>query len=592
MSAKINNLKIETIRHSLAHIMALAILRLYQKVYFGIGPATENGFFYDVEVFEGGGKKRISFNDLEKIEEEMKKIIKEEIPFKKRKVKINEAIKIFKNINQPYKLEILDRLKKEKNSEVILYQVGEFIDLCKGPHLKNTKEAPFSFKLIKVSGAYFNSDENKPMLDRIEGIAFKTEKELDDYLKFLEEAKNRDHKIIGPQLFLFNFFEVIGPGLVVWLEKGALLKRIIENYILEEYFKSGYQLVSSPHIAKFHLWEISGHSDFYKENMYPRMHLKEINEEEIEDYQLKPMNCPFHIMVYKNKIRSYKELPLRLTELGTVYRYERSGTLSGLTRVRGFTQDDAHIWCQKEKLEEEIGNVLSLGLKILKKFGFKDYEICLSTQPEKYIGSQKIWQQATQALKNALKGFNLDYQIDKGGGAFYGPKIDIKIKDTLKRAWQCSTIQVDFNLPEKFDLYFINKNGEKERPIMIHRALLGSLERFIGLLIEHYQGDFPLWLSPVQVRILPIKDTNKDYAYKILKELKEKNIRGEIDDSSDTLSKKIRNAELEKIPYLIILGEKEEKEKKLAIRKRKVGDLGKMNLNSFLNLIEKEISKN
>ncbi|MGE4554935.1 MAG: threonine--tRNA ligase [Candidatus Paceibacterota bacterium] len=585
------SIKIETVYHSLAHIMALAVLRLYKEVRFGIGPATENGFFYDFEVFENGKRKRLELQDLEKIEKEMKKIIEEGISFQKKKVKIEQAQKIFKKIDQPYKLEILNNLKKEKIKEVSIYQLGEFLDLCKGPHLKNTSQAkPFAFKLLKISGAYFLSDEKNPMLDRIEGVAFRNEKELFDYLKFLEEAQNRDHKVLGPKLSLFNFFEDIGPGLVVWLEKGARLKRIIENYILEEYLKNGYQLVSTPHIAKFHLWEISGHSEFYKESMYPQMHLKEINQEEKEDYQLKPMNCPFHIMVYKNQLKSYRDLPIRLTELGTVYRYERSGTLNGLTRARGFTQDDAHIWCRKDQLEEEIKNVLSLGLKILKKFGFKNYEICLSTRPEKYIGSLRIWNKATQALKKALEEFNLKYVIDKGGGAFYGPKIDIKIKDALNRSWQCTTIQVDFNLPERFDLYFINQKGQKERPIMIHRALLGSLERFIGVLIEHYEGDFPLWLAPVQIKILPIKEENNNYALKIAQQLKEKNFRVEIDNSSETLSKRILKGELEKIPYLIIVGNQEEKENKIAVRKRKEGDLGKMKLNEFLALIEKEIS--
>lgn len=580
---------LETYRHSLAHIMALAVLRLFKKVHFGIGPSTENGFFYDFEVFERGQRKNLSIEDLEKIEEEMKKIIEEGIPFQKRKVSSKEAKKIFKKLDQPYKLKILEDLKKQKIKEASLYQLSDFIDLCKGPHIKNTKEMTLFFKLLKVSGAYFQGDEKNPMLNRVEGVAFSRKEELENYLNFLEEAQKRDHKILGPQLNLFQFFDEIGKGLVIWLEKGALLKRIIENYVIEEYLKNGYQLVSTPHIAKSYLWDISGHNTFYQENMYPKMHLKEINEEEKEDYQLKPMNCPFHIMVYKNKIRSYKDLPLRLTELGTVYRYEKSGVVAGLTRVRGFTQDDAHIWCQEEQLEEEIEKVLSLGLKILEKFGFKEYEIYLSTKPEKYIGTQKIWKKATLALKEALEKRKLSYLIDKGGGAFYGPKIDIKIKDALNRAWQCTTIQIDFNLPERFDLSYIDKNGKKKRPIMIHRALLGSLERFIGVLIEHYKGDFPLWLAPVQAKILPIKKENNDYALKIFHQLKEKNLRIELDFSDNSLSKKIREAELAKIPYLIIIGNKEESENLLSIRKRQVGDLGRFSLEKFLKTIEKEL---
>ncbi|MGB9681294.1 MAG: threonine--tRNA ligase [Minisyncoccia bacterium] len=585
---KENKYSLETLRHSLAHIMALAVLRLFKEVYFGIGPATGNGFFYDFEIFEKGKRRRLAQEDLEKIEKEMKKIIEEGISFQKKKVSLSEAKKIFKKINQPYKLKILEDLKKEEVNQVSLYQLGEFLDLCKGPHIKNTNQMNLSFKLLKISGAYFQGDENNPMLDRVEGVAFKTEKELNDYLNYLEEAKKRDHKVLGPQLGLFQFFEEIGPGLVIWLEKGALLKRMIENYILEEYLKNGYYLVSTPHIAKSFLWDISGHNDFYQENMYPKMHLKEINPEEKEDYQLKPMNCPFHIMVYKNQIRSHKDLPFRLTELGTVYRYERSGVLSGLTRVRGFTQDDAHIWCEEEKLEEEINNVLSLGLKILEKFGFKDYEIYLSTRPEKFIGTLKIWQKAIKALKKALENKNLSYQIDQGGGAFYGPKIDIKIKDALGRAWQCTTIQIDFNLPQRFNLSYIDKKGQKKRPIMIHRALLGSLERFIGILIEHYQGDFPFWLAPTQVRILPITEKNHSYALDIFHKLRENKIRAEIDLSQETLSKKIREGEILKIPYLIIIGEKEENQKMVSIRKRKKGDLGQMPLERFLELLKKE----
>jgi len=394
---------------------------------------------------------------------------------------------------------------------------------------------------------------------------------------------------LGEKLDLFHFDENLGPGLVLWHPKGAMLKKIIEEYALNEYLKNGYELVNTPHIAQLELWKISGHADFYKESMYPAMHLKEINEEENVDYEIKPMNCPFHILIYKNKIVSYKDLPLRYTELGTVYRYEKSGVLHGLNRVRGFTQDDAHIWCRVEDLPKEIENALELALKILNKFGFKDFEIYVSTRPEKFIGQKKVWDIATKSLTQTLEKKKIKYFIDKGGGAFYGPKIDIKIKDAIGRPWQCTTIQVDFNLPERFKMTYINQNGRKEQPIMIHRALLGSLERFIGVLIEHYKGEFPLWLAPVQIMVLPILEENQSFAKKVLENLKEKGFRAEINLSNETLSKRIREAEMQKIPYLVIIGKKEEKAKKIAIRQRKFGDLGQMSIEEFEEKMRKEM---
>lgn len=587
---KTQKYSLETIRHSLAHIMALAVLRVYDgyQVNFGIGPQTENGFFYDFEILDKNKRIRINAEDLPKIEEAMKKIIQEGLPFKKKKISLKEAKKFFQKINQPYKLEILKSLEKEKIKEVSLYQTGEFVDLCRGPHIKNTKEAPLSFKLVKVSGAYFQGKETNPMLDRVEGLAFLTEKELEQYLYQLAEAEKRDHRVLGAQLKLFEISEEVGPGLVLWLPKGAILKRIVENYILDEYLKNGYQLVSTPHLARFHLWETSGHSDFYRESMFPPVHLKEIDPEETDDYQVKPMNCPFHIIIYKNQLHSYRDLPLRYTELGTVYRYERSGTLHGLTRVRGFTQDDAHIWCRENQLEEEIKGTLNLGLKLLKEFGFNDYEIYLSTRPEKFIGEKKIWDKAIKALKDSLKEKKLSYHLDEGGGAFYGPKIDIKIKDSLNRFWQCTTIQVDFNLPQKFEMFYLDEKGQKQRPIMIHRALLGSLERFLGILIEHYGGEFPFWLSPIQIEVLPILEKNIQYAQKIKEILENNNFRVELNDQKETLSKRIREAELQKVPYLLIVGDKEEKTKTVALRKRKKGDLGTFKIEELIDQLKKE----
>lgn len=599
---------LETIRHSLAHIMALAVKNLYPEAKFGIGPVIENGFYYDIDI-----GKPLSLEDLPKIEAEMKEIIKQGISFKKKEVSLKEAKEIFKELGQPYKLELINDLEKYGTTEqnkisniknkkvgnkkqsikipktVSIYQVGEFIDLCRGPHVKNTKEFPLSFKLVKVSGAYWRGKETNPMLQRIVGVAFSKENELKEYLYQIEEAEKRDHRLLGEKLNLFHIDDNVGPGLILWHPQGAVLKRIVENYVLDEYLKNGYQLVATPHIGQLNLWKISGHTGFYRENMFPPMHLKEINKEEKDDYQLKPMNCPFHVLIYKNRIRSYRDLPLRYTELGTVYRYERSGVLHGLTRVRGFTQDDAHIWCALDQLDEELKNLFKFALKILKDFGFKDYDICISTRPEKYVGTLTNWRKATNALENALKEANVKYQIDKGGGVFYGPKIDIKIKDSLGRSWQCSTIQVDFNLPERFEMFYIDKKGKKQQPVMIHRALLGSIERFLGVLIEYYGGEFPLWLAPLQIVVVPVKEKNTRYAKQIVHLLQEKQLRAECWLGADTLSKRIREAELQKIPYILVVGDKEEKKKNIAVRERKKGDIGKMTITNFFDIIENTI---
>jgi threonyl-tRNA synthetase len=572
------NMKLETLRHSLAHILASAIQELYPKTKFGIGPAIADGFYYDFDL-----PSPISEKDLQKIKKKMKELIKKDLPFQKKIITKIEAKKIFKN--QPYKIELINELIK-KGSKISIYQVGDFIDLCKGPHIKSTKEIPIDgFKLTKVAGAYWRGDEKNKMLTRIYGTAFFSKKELQNYLQKLQEAEKRDHRLLGKKLELFMFDEEVGVGLPLWLPKGAKLRHITESYLYDELDKAGYEWVASPHIANLNLWKTSGHWNFYKENMYSPIAVDE------EEYMLKPMNCPFHIKIYNSKIRSYKDLPIRFAELGTVYRYEKSGVLHGLTRVRGFTQDDAHIFCAPEQMQEELLKTTKLGIKMLKDFGFKKFKIFLSTRPNKYVGSEKKWKKATSALKHTLSSLKLDYEIDEGGGVFYGPKIDIKIKDSLGRLWQCTTIQVDFNLPERFNMSYIDEKGKKKEPIMIHRALLGSVERFIGVLIEHYAGAFPLWLSPVQVWVVPIGETHRKYAKKIAGELKTAGFRIELRDENETLSKKIRNSELERIPYTLVVGDKEIKNKKAGLRVRGKGDVGLITIKAFIEKIKEETEK-
>jgi len=566
--------KIETIRHSLAHILAMAVKELYPDALFGIGPAIENGFYYDFDL-----PKKINPKDLAKIEKKMKEIIKKNISFKKKFISKKEAKKIFKN--QSYKLELIKELPGEK---VSIYKSGDFIDLCKGPHIKSSQEVnPDAFRLTKIAGAYWKGSEENKMLTRIYGVSFETKNELKKYLKIQEEAKKRDHRILGQKLELFIFDEEVGAGLPLWLPKGETLRHTIEEYLYNNLSNQGYQWVRTPHIGNIKLWKTSGHWNLYKENMYSPIKIEQ------EQYLLKPMNCPFHVKIYQSKIRSYKNLPLKLAELGTVYRYERSGTLHGLTRVRGFTQDDAHIWCTPKQLNAELVKLLKYGLNILKEFGFKNFNIYLSTRPEKYAGTLTEWKKATNTLKYVLGKLGLKYETDKGGGVFYGPKIDIKIKDSLNREWQCTTIQVDFNLPERFDITYINEKGKKKRPIMIHRALLGSLERFIGVLIEHYSGALPLWLSPIQALVIPVGAEHRTYAKEIAEKLKEEEIRAEAKTEAETVSKKIRDGEAQKIPYLIVVGDKEIKRKKIRVRKRGKGDIGEMKITKFLNLLKTEI---
>ena len=560
--------KIETIRHSLAHILAAAVQEMYPGVKFGIGPAIENGFYYDFDL-----PQSISPTDLPKIEKKMREMIKKNISFKKSNLSKSDFDKLFKD--QPYKLELLNQVKQPT-----VYQVGDFIDLCKGPHIKSLKEIPIdAFKLTKIAGAYWKGDEKNPMLTRIYGIAFQTKKELQNYLHQQEEAEKRDHRILGQKLELFMFDEEIGAGLPIWLPKGAILKKIIEDYLYKELTEQGYDWLWTPHIGNLNLWKKSGHWDFYREYIYSPIQIDE------EKYLLKPMNCPFHIKAYQNKIRSYRNLPIKYAELGTVYRYEKSGVLHGLTRVRGFTQDDAHIFCTKEQLSEELVKLLKYTLKILKTFGFNDYDVYLSTRPKKYVGSIKNWQKAFNSLKFALDKSGIKYKIDPGEGVFYGPKIDIKINDSLARAWQCTTIQVDFNLPEKFKITYIDEKGKKQQPIMIHRALLGSIERFIGVLLEHYAGALPFWLSPVQVWVIPVGTRHEKYAQLVRERFLDIGCRVELKDENETVSKKIREGEIEKIPYLLVVGDKEQKSKSVRVREREKGDIGMMKLEKFIKKI-------
>ncbi|GIW65611.1 MAG: threonine--tRNA ligase [Candidatus Parcubacteria bacterium] len=593
--------KLYKIRHSLAHLLATAILEIDPKAKFGIGPVTENGFYYDFLL-----SKKIEQKDLPLIENKIKELIKKNIKFERKKISLTKAKKFFKNLNQPFKLELINDLQKYSTTEyekildikdkkikpkkinyVTLYKTYKFIDLCRGGHVSKSSEINLeSFKLTKIAGAHWRGNENNPMLTRIYGVAFETKEQLESYLKWEEEVQKRDHRILGQELELFTVDENVGSGLILWLPKGAIIRQTIQEFIIDIYKKNNYQLVFTPHITKQKLFEISGHLSYYQENMYYPIKI------EGENYYLKPMNCPFHLTIYKQKTKSYRDLPIRYAELGTVYRYERSGTLSGLTRVRGFTQDDGHIICTFNQLPEEIHNCLNLVKFILEKFGFKDFKVFLSiwdkSNKKKYLGTNKEWQFAIESLKKSVEKLNWQYEIMKGEAAFYGPKIDVVVKDALGRDWQISTIQLDFNLTKKFDLAYIDKDNKTKKPYLIHRALLGSIERFIGLLIEHYEGNLPFWLSPIQIAIIPVNINHLSYAEKLLELLKEKNYRVKILEATESLSKRILIAEKEKIPYMIIIGDKEIKENKISIRKHKIGNIGTLSLNKFLQIISKE----
>jgi len=559
---------LDTLRHSCSHVMAQAVKELWPEAKLAIGPAIEDGFYYDFDKPEA-----FSDEDLARIEKKMNEIIAKNEPFIREELDKQAALDLFKKLDEPYKMELIQALADE---QVSIYKTGtSFTDLCRGPHVKSTGEIK-AFKLLSVAGAYWHGIETNPMLQRIYGACFESKKELDEHLKNLAEAKLRDHRKLGPALELFDIYhEEAGAGLVFYHPKGALVRTLIEDYEKREHLKRGYQMVITPHIMQAGLWKTSGHYDYYKESMY-------ILNIDGQEYVLKPMNCPGHILIYKSKTRSYKDLPIRFFELGTVYRHEKTGVLHGLLRVRGFTQDDAHIFCLPEQLKTEIKAVIDFVFDTMKVFGFGDLSIELSTRPEKYIGSLEDWALATRALEEALKEKGLSYSINEGDGAFYGPKIDIKLKDALKRQWQCATIQCDFALPKRFNLSYIDQEGKERQPIMLHRVLLGSLERFVGCLVEHYNGDLPAWLAPVQAMVIPIKDAVMDYAREIEKALQEKNIRAEVDNRNETLDKRIRNAEMNKIPYCLVVGEREEKSQQVAVRKKGQGNIGAMSLDEFI----------
>lgn len=538
----------------------------------GIGPAIEDGFYYDFDMPE-----QITPEDLPKIEKKMQEIIKANQKFKRIEMDKEEALKLMEERGEKYKVELLHEIEEEK---VSLYQNGDFIDLCRGPHLESTGQIK-AFKLLSIAGAYWHGIETNPVMQRIYGTAFPTQKEVDDYIKSLEEAKKRDHRRLGKELDLFSIHEEAGTGFVYYHPRGAIIRHVIEDFLRKENIKRGYELVYIPHIAKVDLWNTSGHTNYYRENMY----FMQIDE---QDYVIKPMNCPGHILIYKRKLRSYRDLPIRYFELGTVYRYEKSGVLHGLLRVRGFTQDDAHIFCRLDQLEEEVLSVLEFVDYVMRVFKF-EYEVSLSTRPEKFAGTIENWDKATAILQQALQDRNIPFQVDPGAGVFYGPKIDIKLKDAIGRLWQGPTIQVDFNLPERFSLSYIAEDGTKKAPVMIHRAVLGSIERFFGALIEHFAGAFPTWLAPIQVMVMPIADRHNEYAEEIAKKLKEKEIRGETDLRREKIGAKIRDAQMQKIPYMLILGDKEAKENMVTVRHRTKGDLGPKKLKDLLAELKQEI---
>jgi threonyl-tRNA synthetase len=566
---------LDVLRHSASHLLAHAVLELFPGTKTGIGPPIENGFYYDFL-----RDKPFIPQDLLTIEDKMRELAEKDIPIKKVVFSKKEALRLFKEMGQGLKVELIEEKGKK---DVTCYQQGDFIDFCLGPHLPSAGWIKH-FKILSVSGAYWRGDEKGKQLQRIYGTAFFQKKQLEDYLTLLEEAKKRDHRRLGPELDLFSFNEDLGGGLVLWHPKGAMVRQLIEDYWREEHIKDDYEFVFAPHIAKLDVWRQSGHTEFY-EAMYPP-----ILSEGME-YELKPMNCPFHIMVYNSRQRSYRDLPLRWAELGTVYRFERSGVLHGLLRARGFTVDDAHIFCRADQLESEIKRVIHLALRLLATFGFKDFDIFLATRPKKYVGQIEDWDQATMALQHALKASELNYQVDEGEGVFYGPKIDIKVKDVLRRSWQCTTIQLDFNLAERFDLNYVGEDGKLHRPFMIHRALLGSLERFFGILIEHYNGNFPVWLAPVQVIILPISERHNDYASSLDKEFKEKGLRSRADLRREKIGYKIRDAETHKIPLILVVGDKEVDQGTASLRIHGIGDKGEIKVNEFLEKV-RELNKN
>ena len=559
-------------RHSAAHVMADAVLKLFPEAQMGIGPPTQDGFYYDFDV-----SRPFTPEDLEEIEKLMRETISGGFPFEREDLTRADAEAMF--AGQPYKLELIEGLPDD--AVISIYRHDGFVDLCQGPHVDGTSGIP-AMKLLSVAGAYWRGDEKRPMLQRIYGTAFDSEAELAEHLERLEEAERRDHRTLGRQLGLFSIHDEIGPGLIVWHPKGGRIRSIVEDYWKGLHYRLGYDIVYSPHIGRAQLWETSGHLDFYRDSMYAPL---EVDEQE---YFLKPMNCPFHIAIYRSGLHSYRELPLRFAELGTVYRYERSGVLHGLMRVRGFTQDDAHIFCTPDQVEDEIGGVLELTFELLDAFGFADYSIALSTRPEKYVGDPEMWDHATQSLQGALEKRGLPFTVDEGGGAFYGPKIDINITDALGRAWQCTTVQFDFNLPQRFDLTYQDAEGGRSQPYMVHRAILGSMERFMGVLIEHYGGAFPAWLAPVQAVLIPIADRHIEYCESVLASLEAAGFRAEVDTRNERMNQKIRTAQMQKVPYMLVVGDRELEAGAVAVRHRDGQDLGAMPLDDFLARLGEE----
>jgi len=560
--------------HSTSHLMAHAVKQLFPQAKLAIGPAIEEGFYYDFDI-----DRPLTPEDLEKIEKRMAELAKAATPVKRKTLSKAEALAFFNNKSESYKVELINELP---DGSISIYEQGDFADLCRGPHVPSTAKIK-AFKLLSIAGAYWRGNEKNKMLQRIYGISFPVKDELDSYITRLEEIKRRDHRKLGKDLDLFSVSDDVGGGLVLWHPRGALIRKVIEDFWRDEHQKNGYDFVYSPHVGRGTLWETSGHLGFYRENMYSSMDV------EGQEYYVKPMNCPFHIMIYKNKLRSYRDLPLRYAELGTVYRFERSGVLHGLLRVRGFTQDDAHIFVAPEDMEAEVIRVLEFVVKMLRTFGFNDFKAYIATRPEKSVGDNAMWERATQALKVAADKASLSYEMDEGGGAFYGPKIDIKIKDALGRLWQCSTVQFDFNEPERFHMTFNGVDNQAHRPYMIHRALLGSIERFFGMLIEHYAGAFPVWLAPVQAKVVTITDKQLDYAKGVRDKLLAAGIRTELDARSEKMGFKIREATLEKVPYILVVGDKEVQQNAVAVRERGGKDLGAMPLAEFVSRMQKTI---
>ncbi|MBM39157.1 MAG: threonine--tRNA ligase [Chloroflexi bacterium] len=565
----------EKIRHSTAHVMADVVKQLYPDVKLAIGPPTADGFYYDFMV-----ATPFTEEDLEKIEKAMQKVISNDLPFIYSEYSRDEIVDM--NQSEPLKLEVISDIPED---EIIsTYSHGEFEDLCAGPHVESTGDIPV-FKLLNVAGAYWRGDENRPMLQRIYGTAFESQDAMDEHLGRLEEAQRRDHRVLGRELDLFSIHEETGPGLIIWHPKGARVRSLFEDFWRDEHYKRGYDLIYTPNIGRENLWRTSGHLDFFQENMFAP------SETDAQNYYLKPMNCPFHIMYYKSSLRSYRDLPMKVGELGTVYRYERGGTLHGMLRVRGFTQDDAHIFCMPGQIESEIDSVLDLTFDLLQAFGFDDYTMNLSTKPTKAVGSDEQWEVAENSLRKTLDSRGLEYEVEEGGGAFYGPKIDVNIRDAIGRSWQCTTVQFDFNLPERFGLNYIGEDGDSHQPYMVHRAIFGSLERFMGILIEHYGGAFPTWLAPVQIKIIPIADRHIEYGIALRDQLSERGIRCEIDDRSERMNAKVRDAQLAKIPYMFIVGDREVESKTVGVRLRSGEDLGAVALNEVLERIVLEVEE-